>query len=102
MRIHRLRARARRLVERLTVDGDGELKAFRCVPQIVGATPLTRRALVCGAGGFVGGHLVERLKAEGYWVRGADVKRPEFRDIGADEFAVVDLRDRRLRTGARR
>ena len=37
-----------------------------------------RTALVCGAGGFIGGHLVKRLKAEGAWVRGADIKRHEF------------------------
>jgi GDP-D-mannose 3',5'-epimerase len=53
-----------------------------------------RRALVCGAGGFIGGHLVERLKAEGFWVRAADVRRPEFRPVTADEFIFADLRDR--------
>ena len=52
-----------------------------------------RSALVCGAGGFVGGHLVERLKAEGFWVRGVDSKAPEFRPSAADDFLVVDLRD---------
>ena len=52
-----------------------------------------RRALVCGAGGFVGGHLVERLKADGYWVRGADIKFPEFRQTAADQFRILDLRD---------
>ena len=52
-----------------------------------------RKALVCGAGGFVGGHLVQRLKAEGYWVRGADLKHPEFRPTAADDFLVADLRD---------
>ena len=49
-------------------------------------------ALVCGAGGFIGGHLVGKLKKEGYWVRGVDIKRPEFREIGADEFLLCDLR----------
>jgi nucleoside-diphosphate-sugar epimerase len=53
-----------------------------------------RRALVCGAGGFIGGHLVERLKADGYWVRGVDIKRPEFRESAADDFFnLSDLRD---------
>ena len=52
-----------------------------------------RKALVCGAGGFVGGHLVRRLKAEGHWVRGADLKHPEFAATAADDFLVADLRD---------
>ena len=51
-----------------------------------------RRVLVTGAGGFIGHHLVKRLKAEGYWVRGADLKEPEFEPTAADEFAVLDLR----------
>jgi GDP-D-mannose 3',5'-epimerase len=51
------------------------------------------QALVCGAGGFIGGHLVARLKQEGYRVRGVDVKDPEFGDSGADEFLRLDLRD---------
>ena len=50
-----------------------------------------RAALVCGAGGFIGGHLVERLKAEGFWVRGVDSKLPEFRATAANEYAVLDL-----------
>ncbi len=53
-----------------------------------------KTALVCGAGGFIGSHLVKRLKQEGYWVRGADQKRPEFSPTAADEFLQVDLRDR--------
>lgn len=52
------------------------------------------RALVCGAGGFIGSHLVKRLKQEGYWVRGADQKRPDFSPTGADDFLQVDLRER--------
>lgn len=51
-----------------------------------------RRALVCGAGGFIGGHLVQRLKNEGYWVRGVDLKMPEFNTTAADDFVVGDLR----------
>ena len=50
------------------------------------------RALVCGAGGFIGGHLVRKLKREGYWVRGVDLKHPEFSPTAADEFLLLDLR----------
>jgi nucleoside-diphosphate-sugar epimerase len=50
------------------------------------------RVLVTGAGGFIGHHLVHRLKAEGYWVRGADIKEPEFEPTTADEFELLDLR----------
>ena len=52
-----------------------------------------KRALVCGAGGFIGGHLVKRLKTEGYWVRGVDIKEHEFAPSVADEFALLDLRE---------
>ncbi|MCX6995853.1 MAG: NAD-dependent epimerase/dehydratase family protein, partial [Kiritimatiellaeota bacterium] len=51
-----------------------------------------KTALVCGAGGFIGSHLVKRLKQEGYWVRGVDRKRPEFSRTVADEFFKIDLR----------
>lgn len=51
-----------------------------------------RRVLVTGAGGFIGHHLVTRLKREGYWVRGVDIKYPEYTDIDADEFEILDLR----------
>lgn len=51
-----------------------------------------KKAVVCGAGGFIGGHLVKRLKAEGYWVRGVDIKQHDFAVSAADEFAVLDLR----------
>jgi GDP-D-mannose 3',5'-epimerase len=51
-----------------------------------------KRALVCGAGGFIGGHLVSRLKSEGYWVRGVDLKEPEFNTTAADDFILADLR----------
>jgi nucleoside-diphosphate-sugar epimerase len=50
-------------------------------------------ALVCGAGGFIGSHLVFRLKAEGFWVRGVDLKFPEFSETAADDFVLGDLRD---------
>jgi GDP-D-mannose 3',5'-epimerase len=53
----------------------------------------TKKALVNGAGGFIGSHLVKRLKREGYWVRGVDLKRPEFSATEADEFIIGDLRD---------
>jgi GDP-D-mannose 3', 5'-epimerase len=52
-----------------------------------------KTALVCGAGGFIGSHLVRRLKSEGYWVRGVDLKYPEFSETAADEFVIGDLRD---------
>jgi nucleoside-diphosphate-sugar epimerase len=51
-----------------------------------------KRAVVCGAGGFIGGHLVERLKREGCWVRGVDIKPHDFRQTAADEFLLLDLR----------
>lgn len=52
-----------------------------------------KTALVCGAGGFIGSHLVKRLKKEGFWVRGVDLKYPEFWDTDADDFVIGDLRD---------
>ena len=52
-----------------------------------------KRALVCGAGGFIGGHLVKKLKREGYWVRGVDIKEHEFAPTQADEFLLLDLRE---------
>lgn len=52
-----------------------------------------KRVLVCGAGGFIGGHLVKRLKEEGYWVRGADIKEHEFAETAADDFLLGDLTD---------
>jgi GDP-D-mannose 3', 5'-epimerase len=52
-----------------------------------------QRALVCGAGGFIGSHVVKRLKRDGLWVRGVDLKYPEFADTAADDFAIGDLRD---------
>jgi GDP-D-mannose 3',5'-epimerase len=52
-----------------------------------------KRVLVNGAGGFIGSHLVKRLKSEGFWVRGADLKRPEYSATAADDFVVGDLRD---------
>lgn len=55
-----------------------------------------KKAIVFGAGGFIGSHLVRRLKAEGYWVRGVDLKQPAFSATAADEFVVGDLRDRAL------
>ncbi|HUT96467.1 MAG TPA: NAD-dependent epimerase/dehydratase family protein [Candidatus Paceibacterota bacterium] len=52
-----------------------------------------KKALVCGAGGFIGGHLVKQLKKEGYWVRGVDLKKHEFSPSAADEFLILDLRE---------
>lgn len=51
-----------------------------------------KQALVCGAGGFIGSHLVKRLKNEGFWVRGVDLKHPEFSPTAADDFVIGDLR----------
>lgn len=59
-----------------------------------------KAALVCGAGGFIGTHLVTRLKKDGYWVRGVDLKRPEFSASDADDFIICDLRDPLLCNGA--
>ena len=52
-----------------------------------------KTALVLGAGGFIGSHMVRRLRSEGYWVRGVDLKRPEFSETEAHEFIQGDLRD---------
>jgi nucleoside-diphosphate-sugar epimerase len=54
---------------------------------------MRKRILVAGAGGFIGGHLVKRLKAEGFWVRGADIKEHEYAETEADEFLLGDLCD---------
>ncbi len=54
-----------------------------------------KKALVCGAGGFIGSHLVKRLKREGYWIRGVDLKYPEFSKTEADEFFILDLREQK-------
>ena len=55
---------------------------------------MMKKALVCGAGGFIGSHLVKKLKKEGYWVRGVDIKNPEFSPTAADEFMLLDLREK--------
>jgi nucleoside-diphosphate-sugar epimerase len=55
-----------------------------------------KTALVCGAGGFIASHLVKRLKSEGYWVRGVDLKNPDFSASAADEFIIGDLRDQAI------
>ena len=55
---------------------------------------MNKRALVLGAGGFIGNHLVNRLKKEGYWVRGVDIKQPEYQTYSnADEFMIGDLKE---------
>ena len=54
--------------------------------------PGQKTVLICGAGGFIGHHLGKRYKAEGYWVRGADLKYPEFEATDANEFLIADLR----------
>ena len=51
------------------------------------------RVLVTGAGGFIGHHLVSFLRRQGHWVRGVDIKHPEYTDVDADDFAILDLRD---------
>ncbi len=55
-----------------------------------------KSALVCGAGGFIGSHLVKRLKREGFWVRGVDLKCPEYAPTAADDFLIGDLRDQQI------
>src|SRR2546422_548517 len=62
---------------------------YTCEPRSV----VMKKALVCGAGGFIAGHLVTRLKREGYWVRGVDIKTPEFSPTTADDFQLLDLRE---------
>ena len=52
-----------------------------------------KTALVLGAGGFIGSHMVKRLRSEGYWVRGVDLKYPDFTMSAADEFIQGDLRE---------
>ena len=52
-----------------------------------------KQALVCGAGGFIASHMVKRLKREGFWVRGVDLKYPEFSETEADDFVLGDLRN---------
>ena len=52
-----------------------------------------KKAVVLGGGGFIGGHLITKLKEKGYWVRGVDVKWNEFKKSNADEFIIADLRD---------
>jgi GDP-D-mannose 3',5'-epimerase len=54
---------------------------------------IMKTALVCGAGGFIGSHLARKLKNEGFWVRGVDLKYPEFSPTAADDFVIGDLRD---------
>src|SRR5438132_744909 len=56
--------------------------------------------LVAGAGGFIGSHLVRRLRQEGCWVRGVDLKYPEFSESAAQEFVIADLRDPKVASAA--
>lgn len=55
-----------------------------------------KKALICGAGGFIGSHLVNRLKKESFWIRGVDLKHPEFAETKADDFVIGDLKDPQL------
>lgn len=55
-----------------------------------------KKVIVTGAGGFIGSHLVKRLKKEGFWVKGVDLKYPEFSETEADDFVIGDLRDPQL------
>ena len=54
---------------------------------------MNKKAVVLGAGGFIGGHLVNRLKKEGYYVNGADLKNNEYGNNAADAFKIGDLRE---------
>lgn len=58
-----------------------------------GSLPEQKTALVCGGGGFIGHHMIKRYKQEGYWVRGVDLKLPEFEPTDADDFLLLDLRE---------
>lgn len=62
---------------------------------LLAAEPLEgqKTVLICGAGGFIGHHLVTRYKEEGYWVRGVDIKYPDFEETAADDFLICDLRN---------
>ena len=55
-----------------------------------------KSALVCGAGGFIGSHMVERLREEGFWVRGVDIKYPRYAETAADDFVIGDLREQSI------
>lgn len=57
---------------------------------------MAKKVLVCGAGGFIGSHLIKKLKKQGAWVRGVDLKYPEFSKTEADEFVIGDLRDQKV------
>ena len=57
---------------------------------------MAKTALVCGAGGFIGGHLAKRLRRDGYWVHGVDIKRHDYIDGAFDAFSLGDLRDQRF------
>ncbi|MCX6732008.1 MAG: NAD-dependent epimerase/dehydratase family protein, partial [Candidatus Roizmanbacteria bacterium] len=59
-------------------------------------TKQNKTALVCGAGGFIGSHLVKKLVKEGFWVRGVDVKKPEYSKSSANEFIIGDLREQSI------
>ena len=63
---------------------------------MTGERETQKRIVVCGAGGFIGNHLVNRLKSEGNWIRGVDLKYPEFSPTQADDFILGDLRDYRI------
>ena len=55
-----------------------------------------KQALVCGAGGFIGSHVVKHLRSEDFWVRGVDLEYPEFSETAADDFVIGDLRNQDL------
>jgi GDP-D-mannose 3',5'-epimerase len=74
----------------------GRTIRYNCFTNQNNKINMQKTALVCGAGGFIGGHLVRRLKKEGYWVKGVDLKNNEFSKTEADEFVIGDLRDQRV------
>src|SRR5690606_1469060 len=82
--------------------GSATLKLYRYLYSIICLNSFTltkttanmkKKVLVCGGGGFIGGHLIKRLKREGFWVRGCDLKYNEYAESPADEFVIGDLRD---------
>lgn len=72
-------------------ENQKEIKKSKSIKSFIGVLKM-KKVLVTGAGGFIGHHLVSYLKEKGYWVRGVDIKYPEYEETKADEFEILDLR----------